>query len=456
TNCAAFTYEVYYQTLGYKLPDNMYTTSKLASQSAGNGTQVYVYNRTKGSTQTEAEKEKVREEFLGCLQPGDILCIRREDNSGHALLYIGNGEILHSSGSTYNYTGSYGVETYEASIRRVRVEDYFFNPEMTARGDIFSVATKLLVVRPLQVYTGGITETTENRLENLEGIVAEKLSSHVRAQTADIGESITFTYAMHNITDRDVTLKVQETVPEELEWVSGGIRSGAQLSWTVKVPAHGRASVSYTAKVKSGTAYGTLIQSTDSTVGGVTVKCEPVRVGKKLTTQQQEALVDAFLTIKEQGTDLKGLSLVNELYKRATGVEKIFASTSFSTVTRGANGCFKVYDDSGSKVIYQLNPTGSYANMLAPGMYGGYRLWASEFANDRTRLGKEQDLQIGDVLFGKTSSSEGIMLYLGEDLGFVNMSTLADDTVSVAARLERLLAYGYYYAIMRPMQALEN
>ena len=44
------------------------------------------------------------------------------------------------------------------------------------------------------------------------------------------------------------------------------------------------------------------------------------------------------------------------------------------------------------------------------------------------------------------------MLYLGEDIGFINMNTLAADTVSTAARLERLLAYGYYYAIMRPIQ----
>ena len=167
------------------------------------------------------------------------------------------------------------------------------------------------------------------------------------------------------------------------------------------------------------------------------------------------ALINAYHTVKEEGTDLTGLALVNELYRQATGKEKIFASTVFSTVTCGTDGCFKVYDDSGFRVIYQLNPTGSYTKLLAPSLYGGYRLWASEFANDRTRLAKVQDLQIGDVLLGKTSSSEIVMLYLGEEIGFVNMATLAADTVTTAGRLERLLAYGYYYAIMRPMQATE-
>ena len=456
TNCAAFCYEVYYQTFGYKLPNNMYTTANLAKYAASNGTEVYAYNRTKGSTQTEAEKAKVKADFLGCLQPGDILCLRREDNSGHALLYIGNGEILHSGGGTYNYTGSYGVETYEASVRRVRVEDYFFNPEMTPRGDIFTVATKLSVVRPMNIYTGSVNGNTQNRMENLEGIVAEKLSSHVRAQTADVGEEITFTYAMHNLNAEAVTLKIRETVPAQLEWVEGGNRNGSLLTWNVTVPAHGRASVSYTARVKAGTAYGTLIQSTESTVGGVSVKCEPIRVGKKLTDAQQAALVAAFDQAKAEGTTLKNLALVNELYRQATGTENIFASTDFATVTRGAEGCFRQYTTYSNKAIYELNPNGSYTKLLAPGLYGGYRLWASEFANDRTRLAKVQDLQVGDVLLGKTSSSEGVMLYLGEERGFVNMSTLAADTVSVANRLERVLAYGNYYAIMRPTQALEN
>ena len=315
TNCAAFTYEVYYQTFGVKLPDNMYTTLNLANNAESNGTEVYAYERAKGSTQSATEQAKVKKEFMEALQPGDIICIRRESGTGHALLYIGNGEILHSGGSTYNYSGSYGVENYEASVRRVRVDNYFFNPEVSSGGDVFGVATKLSVIRPLNVITQDITENTRNRLENLENIVAEKIPSHVRAQTADKGEAITFTYAMHNIGDEAVTLEVRETVPAELQWVSGGDRDGNTLSWTVTVPAHGRASVSYTAKVKNSVPYGTEIQSTDSTVGGVTVKCEPITVGKKLTQAQQTALIQAYENAKTNGTSLTGLALVNDLYE---------------------------------------------------------------------------------------------------------------------------------------------
>ena len=456
TNCAAFTYEVYYQTFGVKLPDNMYTTSNLATYASTNGTEVFAYDRTKGSTQSAAEQARVKEEFYATLQPGDIICIRREAGTGHALLYIGNGEILHSGGSTYNYSGSYGVENYEASVRRVRVDNYFFNPQLSSGGDVFSVATKLSIIRPLNVITEKITENTKNRLENLQNIVAEKLSSHVRAQTADKGETITFTYAMHNIGDEAVTLEVKETVPAELTWLSGGDRNGNSLSWTVTVPAHGRASVSYSARVKTSVPYDTKIQSTDSTVGGVTVKCEPITVGKKLTATQQTALIQAYQDAKANGTSLTGLNLVNELYKQATGVENLFADTDFLTVSEGDEGFFKYYATYSSKKLYQLNSGTKYADMMIPSLYGGLRLWASEFANDRTRLSRPQDLQIGDLLFGRTSSSQFVYIYLGEDIGFIKTADLTPDTTALPLRLERLLAYGNYYAILRPMQALET
>ena len=459
TNCAVFTYEVYYQTFGYKLPGDMYTTANLAKYAAENGMEVYAYERAKGSTQTAEEQAQVKEEFLSTLQPGDIICIRRENSTGHALLYIGNDQILHSSGSTYTYTDG-GEEAYEASIRRTHVENYFFNPAISSGGDVFSKGTKLSIIRPLNVMSNEITENTRNRMENLENIIAEKLSSHVRAQTADHGQEITFTYAMHNIGNQEATLEIRETVPSELEWVSGGDRSGDTLTWTVTVPAGKRASVSYTAKVKDSVAYGTEIQSTDSTVGGVTVKCEPITVGKTLTDTQQTALIQAYKDAVANGTELTGLALVNELYKQATGVENIFASTTHKTVTEGTEGCFVFYTTNASSSVFKLNPDGDYAKLLVPSLYGGYRLWASEFANDRTRLAKEQDLQIGDVLLGRVSTSVSsvtrpIYLYLGEEIGFINMNSLQPDTVSVSVRLERLLAYDYYYAIMRPMQALQ-
>ena len=70
-------------------------------------------------------------------------------------------------------------------------------------------------------------------------------------------------------------------------------------------------------------------------------------------------------------------------------------------------------------------------------------------------MAKEQDLQIGDVLLGKNKTDE-VWLYLGQELGLVSLTDPNVDPISTDLRLERLLAYEHYFAILRPMQALET
>lgn len=456
TNCAAFTYEVYYQGLGYALPDDMFTTNRLVNYSQQNNMRVYYYSRTADSVQTDEEKQQVHDEFVAALQSGDILVVLR-GGSGHAMLYVGDGKIIHSTGGVYQYTASVGTEVYEATIRCMNVEDYFFN-EASAKGYVFGIVTDIAIVRPLNVFQGEIPQSTLTRMANMQGIVAQKISSHTEAQTVNPGDQMTFTYKLYNANKTDVTLDIAETLPQNTTYVSGAQTvNGNQLGWTVTVPAGQRVSVSYTLKVNEDTAWGTQIQSTDSTVGGITVKCDPVQVRRTLTSQEQAALVETVKQLRAEGNTLTNLALVNQIYEQALGVQNVFESTDIATVTRGTTGCFKNYKTYSGKQIYQCNPDSIYTDLIAPTLYGGYRLHTPNFTYDRIRLAKVHDLQVGDVLISKTLSSESAMMYLGEELGFVKMDAeLTADTAAIEKRLERLLGYGYYFAIMRPSMGLEN
>lgn len=457
TNCAAFTYEVYYQALGFALPDDMYTTLKLTNNCAANGTQVYHYNRAVDSVQTEEEKAQVEQEFMSKLQPGDILVVLRNGSSGHAMLYVGNGNIIHSSGSVYQYTASVGTEVYEASIRRMKVRDYFFNPN-SAKGYVFGIVTDLTIVRPLQIFEGPIPQNTQNRVANMQGIMAQKLSSHAKSQTVNPGDEMTFTYEVYNTRDSAVTLEILERLPANTTYLSGAETvDGDQLRWQVTVPAEGRVQVSYKLKVNEGTAYGTVIQSTDSTVGGITVKCAPVQVRRTFTAAEQVAMIEKVKQLRAEGNTLTGLALANEIYKAATG-EILFASTDIEAVTEGADGIFAKKQMSASRQIFEMNSGSHYENLVAPTLYGGYRLWTPLWQHDRARLPREHDLQAGDLLIGRTLSSRVMYLYLGQEFGIVRLTTatLDADTIAPAARLERVHGYGYYFAILRPSFALEN
>lgn len=459
TNCAAFTYETYYQALGFALPDNMYTTNALVNKGATNGTRIYHYHRELDSVQTDGEKAQVEKEFTELLEPGDILVILRKGGYGHAMLYVGNGNIIHSGGSVYQYTASVGTEVYEASIRRMKVKDYFFNPA-SAKGYVFDLVQDLAIVRPLKIFTDPIPQNTLNRLANLQGIMAQKTSSHAKSQTVNPGEEMTFTYQLYNTNDTAVTLDVVENLPENTTYISGAETvSGSTLSWKVTVPANARVAVSYKLKVNDDVAYGTTIRSTDSTVGGVTVKCPGVQVRRTLTAAEQAKLIQAVKDTRTNGNTLTGLELVNKLYETATGKANIFVSTDIVAVTEGADGIFakkQMSTESNPRQIYQMNTGSVYNNLVAPTLYGGYRMWTPLWQHDRIRLPQEHDLQVGDVHIGRTLSSRNIYLYAGPELGFVNMNktTLDADTVSVALRLERLHGYGYYFAILRPSMGL--
>ena len=113
-HCAAFCYEVYRNALDLELMyENRvcYYTSRFESDADK------ILHETPASsgfsTMTDAQLDQKKQEFLSALQPGDIIVYRVKTN-GHAMLYVGNDTILHSSGSVYNWDGK--KEVYEEVV----------------------------------------------------------------------------------------------------------------------------------------------------------------------------------------------------------------------------------------------------------------------------------------------------------------------------------------------------
>jgi uncharacterized repeat protein (TIGR01451 family) len=288
-------------------------------------------------------------------------------------------------------------------------------------------------------------------MENLSGVRVDKLSSHKSSSSVNIGDEITFTFSVFNSNTYPVSLNIYDKVPANTVYVSGGESvTDGELTWTVAVGAGETVTVSYTVKVLEGTADGATVYGTDATVGGVSVKCPEIYVKRTLTAEEQNKIADAAAALMSEGTTLTGLAFVNEVYYRALGTENAFADTNADTVMTGANGAF-VTDTTYSAHGHKLNPTGSYYKMLVPHLYGGYNfINISGMSGDRTRLLKEQNLTVGDVIISRTSSALRIFLYVGGDKLINISSTPALDTVSVNVRCSYLLAYYKYYGVLRP------
>lgn len=529
SNCAAFTYDVHWATYGvaHKAKNasgssvSMNTTANLASATSrgwdpetltgDNASSIFyctpMVKDASGkyvSTMTAEEQAATKELIISLLRPGDIICIRRTTSSGHAMLYAGNGTIIHSSGSSYSDTNK--TDTHEATIRFRMVEDLFDPSIYNSTSYVFNLVSFSIVRLQNLKSDAAPTENTLNRVENMQGVCAEKVSSTAMGKTVNCGDEITYTFHIFNTNKAEKAFAIRDILDENVTFVSatnGGVADGSNISWDIVVPAETRVSVSYTVKVKDGLANYTEINNTKATINGVMHRCHNTYVANTLTTDQQQTLLAAIETVK--GMDVSGLNsveLVELIYKTAFGVDDLFGEkvTNFSMLLDGgANqdknnpvlgednvGIFndtKYWSSTSSTttnrnaVSFMDSNTSKPALMVAPGMWGGGLVYNSSYNKDgrderslrykdidgstvlRSRYYWEKDLVIGDVYVLKGSSSEWLFIYVGNNT-FVTMAAGTTYDVFEEVSVSYLFEYTPHstwkkHAVLRPSITLD-
>ena len=403
TNCASWTYDVYYRALGIDIVD--WTTLMLHED-----TEIQVWSHTVVDAMTDAQRAKTFEEFSSKLQPGDILCCRHKyGNGGHALLYIGDGQILHSAAghvANYDYTKMTEYFEEEGTVMRKTLDSlmdtddkyYFFGEKWWG------------IIRPTLRHTDAKpTEETVNRVNNMQKIYAEKLTTATVGHTVKAGDEITYTFSIENRRETDTVVEIVENLSGNVTLVNGGIGKveGTTIKWTVGIPAGETRTRSFTVKVKDGVKVGDVIESV-STVDGVNVNCRPVYIGGSLSAEQQAKIAE----------ELGKVTAATGVYD-TDFAEQIYAAAGITIdIEKGkdiVNSLLTPFMD--SKTHYALNSESPYINMVAPTLYGGYYTVTDteRWGGYRTKGMLSCQLMIGDILIcvpkvGKTV----ICMYAGE------------------------------------------
>ena len=426
TDCSGFVYDVYLNALGFKIIAGEAWTKTYADSAPNRVLKVF----PKPDSWSEEELKAKEKEFRDTLQAGDIIVYRYAGNtSGHTLLYVGNGMVIHSSGSSYSYNEQKENFEEDGTYRYSSIDFLFDDP--TSRSYLFSKHV-YAILRPLDAFTGEIPAQTQARMNTMRGIVAEKLSSHPVGKTANVGENITFTFHIENKSNVKRTVTVTDFVPENAVLVSGPAAvEGDMLAWTVSIPPEGEESVSYTVKV-TGEA-GSLVKG-DAEVDGVIVECPAIVVGNTLTQdQQKEILAQAAVT-----TELTGLARVNAIYTAAVG-KAAFADVTEETMKE------TLFEQWG--MDWALNREGALFYMVAPHLYGGRSVAeqdpGSDDAKQRVRMIGTEQLVIGDVIY----ADDAYYLYTGE--AFLDMATSESKDLTFA---DTLIACDCF-AVLRPSLA---
>ncbi len=449
TNCAAFTHDVYLSALDYEI--ELYTTRVLVE--ADDSIRPFYYEPT--GEETEEEKAAIMEKFFETLQPADIIVTRRSNN-GHAMLYVGNGNIIHSSGSTYNYDDN--KETYEPSIRQKLAIDLFTKAETYPifGGKIIQLA----IVRPLNKWNGEVPENTVNRITTMKGVFAEKLSSHKANMSVNPGEEVEYSFFMYNSNDYDVTLEIKDVAPEHTTYVSGAEKvEGENLLWTVTIPAGKDLTVSYKVKVDEDPALvdSATIYGDKATIGGVKYVCPAIYVKRTLTKEEQVKITESANKLK--GSEMSAFEVANEIYKDAGISEQMLPGETFMDI---ADGIFydKGFDGDTTKHYphgcFDLKREGIYSEMVVPTLYGGRGAWITPIG-ERTRLLREKYLMTGDIVLWRTADKEYLYMYTNDGLLHLNTGEYIADAKTC---LEKLMGqypdpYDIYFVVIRPSYVLK-
>ena len=501
TNCAFFTHDVHWVTYGYSIKagsTTLNTTTNLINSAAAGwnantltGTYkstIFYYefptktvNGEVVSTLTDAEKEAVYQQYISLLRPGDLVVYRYHgDSAGHVMLYVGKGLLIHSTGG--NFPSGKTMDTHEPSVRYMNVDDLFDINVNPARY-IFH-QDRFAIIRPQNLTTPKITANTANRIANMQGIVGEKVSSTAMGKTVNPGDTITYTFYVFNTDGKAKAITINDVLGQYVTFVSAtnsGSVSGNNISWNITVPANTRISVSYTVKVKDGVATYTAIDGSKATINSVTHKCYNTYVANTLTTAQQQALINAVNTVR--GMDRTGLGstdVAELIYKTAFGVDDIFGEGVDSLgklignytgdSTRQNVGVFNdtTYWSDNTFVSLMDSNTSKAAMMVAPGMYGGQKVYSSSKAGEtynrylnmagkslRSRYFWEKDLVVGDLYFMKGSSATYFYIYVGNGK-LVNLTNMQEYDAREWLQRAPDTSKWHYYAILRPSIANEN
>ena len=441
-DCSSFVNAVYYEGFGVNIQGVPVTErspqtgnyANYAKDNLGKSPDVVGYWETADYTTKDAQRALL-ESVLSQLQVGDVVNYRHgksSDSSGHALLYIGDGMFLHSTGAqaTFDSTNPDGnkdvanaMEMTHGTVQKIAASALFTDTSSNRylfRNDKSDKMYNFCVLRPL---AKGLTPTqkTQNRMQ-LPGISIEKQVLPGIAATVARGETLTYSLIIQNHSDNSYTgVSLEDTLSEHVAFLSGseGLTvDGQRVTASLSIGPRQSITLRWTAVVKDTAPVGARIESNATALGGVKIFDTANFVGA-YTAAQLAAVAQKARDMAANGTAYADpASFARALYKEALGVDILT-----DTDTAALMASLFAVSENGSPALNAVSPL---AEMAVPRLEGGTLLHR---ISDIVAIHTEKDLMLGDLIFCQWSGKYRLFVYVGGG------ELVRIDTVNTAAVL---------------------
>ncbi len=442
-DCSSFVNAVYYEAFGVNIQRVPITERapqtgnymNYAKDNLGKSADVVGYWETKDYPTKDAQKALL-DSILAQLQVGDVLDYRHGKSSatsGHALLYIGDGMFLHSTGGQATYDSAApesnedicnAMEMTHGTVQKIAASALFTDTTSNRylfRNDKSDKMFTFCVLRPLALGLT-VTEKTQNRMK-LAGVTMEKQISAGIAATVARGEVITYTMLIQNHSANSYTdVLFEDTLCEHLTFVSGSAGltvEGQKISKKLSIGAWDTLKIEWTAKVKDSAPIGARIESNATALGGVKV-FDTVNFVGAYTAAQLQSVAQKARDMVANGTSFADpADLARAIYREALGAE-ILGDTTAAAVMAGLFAPL----ESG---VYDLRADAPLLGMAVPRLHGGTLL---PRITDIVAIHTESDFILGDLIFCQWNGQYRLFVYVGEG-ELVQLDTVAKKAVLV-------------------------
>ena len=479
TVCNQFVFQVYNQALGMEIPDTTETTMEYAKKYKDNKELILYYFDNAEDIYSDdwlgnsvSNVENLVNNLEKELEIGDVINIRRDNNTGHAMIYIGkeNGELylLESGGTRYNTSSHIDIIEKNGSIIKTLLKDKL--QEMYEAKGKTSQINNFEIIRYIidgktyinsnyeKISYNGITKAAKTRLE-YPGIDIDKtykinnpLSTSSESQV-NLGGTITYTIKIKNNSSNNYNnIDIIENISPKVNLLSSEnkIINDSTVKWNnVTIKANEEKEFSYTVKVPyDKSLLGEYVESTGKVLEIDTTNIA-IKINNSLTTEQKNKIVESYNNFKDNPNTTNWnneTDFINTIYKNALGEvgESLINKTVYNKVigdyvqptfgncsstncainltsnTNLKNAILNNYY--GIRLVNSTNEAKDSNNLL---VYA-WRLWNFDVKNNRSEYNetareiKLNDLEIGDIILSKSETNsimyDKVYLYLGNNL----------------------------------------